>query len=291
MKDIKFDFDDILIKPEITTKINSRYSDIDLPQILPIYTAPMDTVIDLTNLREFIDENIMICLPRTVSYEQYKMHVFDNILENEYIGKLDNRVFLSFGINDIEKILLADDDNPVAGLFVNQKILIDVANGHMEKIVDLCKRIKAQRPDVIIMVGNIANPETYEWYARHECVDYIRVGIGNGCFIAGSKVTTKNGLRNIEDVIDGEEVLTHSGEYKVVASTRKREHCEDLIKINNVVSTPNHEYYVLNKKYQNIVTDDNVGDLCEWVSAKELSENDGYLLIEINTHYGNEVEF
>jgi GMP reductase len=30
------------------------------------------------------------------------------------------------------------------------------------------------------MAGNIANPKSYWWYAESNCIDYIRIGIGNG---------------------------------------------------------------------------------------------------------------
>ena len=73
------------------------------------------------------------------------------------------------------------------GFHKNDNILIDVANGHMQKIVDYATEIKRLRPDITIMVGNIANPETYRWYAKHKCVDFIRLGIGNG----GGCLTTK----------------------------------------------------------------------------------------------------
>lgn len=174
-----FDFDDILIVPKIKTNIKSRYNDIQLPKNLPLFTAPMDTVVDLNNMDNFINEGINVVLPRTIKYGDYKKFCTNlNIRETEY-----QNIFFSFGFNDLDKL----GDNNYNNLYPNTHILIDVANGHMEKIVDYAKKIKKLRPDIIIMVGNIANPETYKWYAEQKCVDYIRVGIGNG----GSCLTTK----------------------------------------------------------------------------------------------------
>jgi hypothetical protein len=140
----------------------------------------MDTVVDLTNLHHFINENIMICLPRTVRYDEYQKYLYectnDSGFNSNYVDKVKDRVFISLGINDIKLLL----DNLMLEVNLNQKILIDVANGHMKQIVDYCKKIKQVRPDIIIMVGNIANPETYRWYAENECVDYVRISIGNG---------------------------------------------------------------------------------------------------------------
>lgn len=169
---IKFDFDDILIVPNITTDITSRYKDIDLPFKLPIFTAPMDTVVDLDNMNEFTARGVNVCLPRTLPYIN-EMHL------NVQLGDM---VFPSFGINDIDKLLKYD------WLIKTYKnILIDVANGHMNIILDKCSEIKKINPDIKIMIGNIANPETYKHYAKSQLIDYLRVGIGNG----GGCLTTK----------------------------------------------------------------------------------------------------
>ena len=168
MKDtvIKFDFDDILIKPAINSLIKSRYSDIVLPKTLPLFAAPMDTVVDLTNLHKFIDENIMVCLPRTITEGEYYAYYASQLdISFEYMDKLTKLVFISYGIKEIKDLISRLKSE--GGLIQGQKILIDVANGHMRDIVDYCKQIKQIRPDVLIMVGNIANPDTYEWYATN----------------------------------------------------------------------------------------------------------------------------
>jgi hypothetical protein len=182
---IEFDFDDILIVPSVTTSITSRYKDITLPDVLPLFTAPMDTVVDLKNINTFIENGINVVLPRTITHDAF---VNTMIRQKVYTPAKYNEtgyqnVFISMGFADLNKTL----SNGLRELRQGARLLIDVANGHMTKIVEYCKDIKELRPDIIIMVGNIANPETYAWYASYDCVDYIRVGIGNG----GGCLTTK----------------------------------------------------------------------------------------------------
>lgn len=279
-KNLHFDFDDILIVPSKKTDINSRYKNIYLDRKLPLFTAPMDTVVDLDNMKTFINNGIGVTLPRTIKLKDFLNH-------NKKFKQYNNsNIFISLGFEDLDFF----GKQRYNAFNIGQHILIDVANGHLQKIIDYAKDIKKYRPDIIIMVGNIGNPETYKWYAENDCVDYIRVGIGNGCFVAGSKVKTKIGTENIEDIRVGDEVLTHSGEYKLVVSTKKRDHYGDLMKINNIVCTPNHEFCVLNKKHQHTINDENMMDLCEWISVKELSESNQYLLIEIDNDYENDIE-
>jgi IMP dehydrogenase/GMP reductase len=176
----KFDFDDILIMPSKSTEITSRYEDVILPKTLPLFTAPMDTVVNLDNMEVFIDNKINVTLPRTIKYKEY----LTNNSDYYYNHDVFESVFISLGFNDIDFHLKFEN---FRNFQPNTHILIDVANGHMEKIANYAKDIKKHRPDIKIMVGNIANPETYTWYAEQDCVDYIRVGIGNG----GGCLTTK----------------------------------------------------------------------------------------------------
>ena len=64
--DLKLDFNDILIKPTTQTDFDTR-SVIDYTDgngMLPLFTAPMDTVVNTKNAQTFQDEGINICLPR-----------------------------------------------------------------------------------------------------------------------------------------------------------------------------------------------------------------------------------
>jgi len=175
MKNLKpqFDFDDIIIIPKTKTHISSRYKEIQLSHNLPLFTAPMDTVVDINNYNEFRQNGINVALPRTTSPQDY--------------NKIPSDVFIGMGIEQIDFQLKTNLRN----IAKDQHILIDVANGHMQKLFDYCQEIKRLRSDIILMIGNIANPETYRWYAENTDVNYIRVGIGNGC---GCLTTKQSGV-------------------------------------------------------------------------------------------------
>jgi IMP dehydrogenase/GMP reductase len=154
MKNIKFDFEDITVVPAHLSDIDSR-KEINT-EYLPLFVAPMDTVVDTNNVELFINQGYQVCMPRK---EGVPSHI-------------NNEVFHSFGLDEIINMMDSGVDLP-------KRVLIDVANGHMLKLYNAAKRIKTEFPNVILMVGNIANPETYRLYSDIG-VDFIRVGIGGG---------------------------------------------------------------------------------------------------------------
>ena len=162
----KFDFDDILIQAASVSRIRSRseISEFHANKSLPIFASPMDTVVSTHNLSEFTSLNINVCLPR-----------------GERAPKNNNTmVFESFSLSQVEQMLKAKQELP-------NFTLIDIANGHMQALVDITKKLKAKQPNLTLMVGNIANTETFKQLSEAGA-DFIRVGIGNG---AGC-LTTQN---------------------------------------------------------------------------------------------------
>lgn len=157
---MKLDFNDLLIVPKEISNINTR--SVINPYIngkLPIITAPMDTVLSERNVQIFDDNKINICQPRHL---------------NTHTG------FISFSIQEMRNLFESNQLN-------NGKYLIDIANGHMDSLLNLINVIKKRHPSITLMVGNIANPETYRLLSEAGA-DYIRVGIGNG----GGCLTTQN---------------------------------------------------------------------------------------------------
>lgn len=150
----KFDFKDITLVPETISSINSR-SEIDILTdsfYLPLMVSPMDTVIDYRSSMDFWQEKMVLCYPRG--------------LEPTYSG------FKSVSLDEFQKLVEHKTT-------IKSNILVDVANGHMSKLHLLCELFVKIYPDVSLMVGNIANPKTYQKFAEIG-VQYIRVGIGGG---------------------------------------------------------------------------------------------------------------
>jgi IMP dehydrogenase/GMP reductase len=165
----KFDFDDILITPKTRTNINSRFNDIDpyvkddeniLAERLPLFTAPMSSVLNDKNYSEFNEVGIRIVMPRTSTNKIYNG---------------GDPIFHSYSISEFEEYYVLDEERTHPDY-----VLIDVANGHMDKILRLATKAKLKSPELTIMAGNIANPSTYKMYVESGAIDYVRVGIGNG---------------------------------------------------------------------------------------------------------------
>lgn len=160
-----FDFDDILIEPEMITPIRSR-SEITSRYhngMLPLMTAPMDTVIGTDNFKLYKEHGITPVLPR---------------IKNPDENWVDTGIFLSYSLEDFERLFITT----TVRIPSNERamVLIDMANGHMKDLLDISKLAKTKYGDgIILMVGNVATPDTFMEYCRAG-VDYVRIGIGNG---------------------------------------------------------------------------------------------------------------
>jgi putative N-acetylmannosamine-6-phosphate epimerase len=208
----KFDFKDIVLVPETLTDIDSR-RDVDTfndEHFLPIMASPMDTVVSLENSKVFSNCGMVTCFPRGIKPNNYSPNYF-----------------ISMSLDDFENFI---DDYVTDYHMRDLNILIDIANGHMRKLYHLVDKFMSIKKNWLghkLMVGNIANPETYRQYAELG-VDFIRVGIGggSGCLTSAntgvhypmaslihdcyeiktngkyrSKIVADGGFRNYDDII------------------------------------------------------------------------------------------
>lgn len=172
---LKFDFDDMLITPAIVTEIDSRsvINEFDKFGNLPLFTAPMDTVISEENEHLFINEKINVILPRKTET------ILDPVTSR-------NR-WLSYSLKQFEEAFITNEQPKNTKYY----ILIDVANGHMPSVYNLTRKSKEIYGDsLVLMVGNVANPKTYALLSDAGA-DYVRIGIGNG---GGCLTTQQTGI-------------------------------------------------------------------------------------------------
>lgn len=153
-------FNDICLIPATVSEIEHRsecnpYLDNGM---LSLFTAPMTSVIDENNWKIFKSNKINTIIPRSVDWETRL--------------DLSDKTFIAVSLSEFERLI--DFYHSVQTIH----ICVDIANGHMKKLLDLCKQAKEKFGNYIsIMAGNIANPDTYYEYAKAG-IDYIRAGIG-----------------------------------------------------------------------------------------------------------------
>ena len=158
-------------------------------------------------------------------------------------------------------------------------ILIDVAHGHHENVKYAIKAIKALNDKVDVIAGNIATADAavdlIDWG-----VDALRVGVGGGCFTPNMKVKTSSGDIPIIDINIGEMVYSHNGELNEVINKFEFDREEEIMVINNIECTKNHEFYVIHRQdLDKIKQDSDISKFSLWIEASYLSSD--YVLVEV----------
>jgi len=283
IKDLKWDLADIVLVPTEESNVNSR-KECNVTQefydksFLPLLASPMDTVVSVNNYQEFIKQGIAPCLPRDL--------INKHLLHKPYY-------FQAFGLKEIEsnietyKVNNKDwlprcNDNDAFFQFPN--VLIDIANAHMAKLIPIIQNIKKTWPHINLMVGNVANPETFVNLALAGA-DYVRcsVGTGAGCTTAANvsinyplgslisecyklrkqhtlktKIVADGGMKNYSDII---KALALGADYVMIGSIFNKA-IESAgfnylykIKINNKIAELLWRYgFPIKKKYRGMST-------------------------------------
>lgn len=225
----KYTYKDLYIVPSVLSYVNSReeckpfYSD----GLLPLFTAPMTTVVGIENYKLFEQNGIHSILPRPVKLD-------------DRLYAIKNGYWAAFSLSEFEDLFMDGNpdkyEHPV-------HVLVDIANGHMRKLFDDVEETKRKwGKKIIIMIGNIANPETYEDAA--ECgADYVRLGIGSGF---GCITTTQTGVHYpmaslISDTIEVKNNIIKR-HWEVCGSNEYPEHLEFISKLPRIVADGGIEF-------------------------------------------------
>lgn len=220
--EIKLSYNDVSIEPAKYSLINHRCEckPYDENGMLPIFAAPMTSVVNKHNFSLYEKYGIIPILPRNYDTETR----LDFALHNKWAA---------FSLQEFNALFCIDDR--IVPIENKANVLIDIANGHILNLYDLVKKAKKLYGDkLIIMVGNIANPETYE-LAVESGVDYIRcsIGTGDGCITQTNTGVGYPIVSLIDEIVKVRETLKQSGKYtkfpKIIADGGIRNYC-DVIK-------------------------------------------------------------
>lgn len=184
---VKYCLNDKCIVPAVITEIESRsecqtrYDNSYSYVKTPIFTAPMCTVVDHDNYSTWVENGIQAIIPRTVPWLTRCHH-----MEIGHWVALSQKEFYNY---------FCGEARVLRGPAQTYYICIDTANAHRKSIYDMVNEAKdyadKEGYQIVVMVGNIANPETYNWICHNSRIDYVRlcIGTGNGCI-----TTTQTGV-------------------------------------------------------------------------------------------------
>ena len=128
-------------------------------------------------------------------------------------------------------------------------LVVDTAHGHSRGVIDMVARIAGLSGEFEVIAGNIATSEAAEALVDAGA-DGLKVGIGPGCFAAGTRVLMADATyKNIEDVARGDRVINMHGD-PVTVTKAWCTGIRDVIAVRHVASgdetvvTPDHNFFV-----------------------------------------------
>lgn len=269
-------FDDVLLVPAFSS-ITSR-SEVDLrlnlgPTIqlsLPVISSPMDTVTEVDMAVAMSTAGGLGIIHRYNSIEQQAKLVWES--------KNKGAKFVGAAIGSTGDFYERACELIKCGVDI---LCVDVAHGHHQNVKEALELLNkhSKRASFHLMAGNVATGKGFQdlsdWGA-----DSVRANVGAGCFVPGTLVNTESGLKKIEDIKVGDKVFSHTGKLQPVVDTLTFDRDEEIVSVNGIDCTKNHEFYILDKENANRVNEDNIHLFARWVHAEEL-DMEKHLLIEL----------
>lgn len=196
----KLDFNNVLIKPKITT-LNSR-SEIDLNihykfinsnlnwSGIPIIAANMDTTGTFEVYDVLSKFNIITALKKFYTLQELITATEERIMN-------PNLFMISTGIgeNSIENLI---------DIFKHINcnwICIDVANGYISNLLEFCKKVREKFPNKNIVAGNVVTKEIVHELIINGKVDIVKIGIGSGAACT-TRLKTGVGMPQLSAVLE-----------------------------------------------------------------------------------------
>jgi inosine-5'-monophosphate dehydrogenase len=127
-------------------------------------------------------------------------------------------------------------------------LVVDTSHGHNQGVLDMIKAVKGAW-DIEVIGGNIATAEAAEALIAAGA-DTVKVGIGPGCFAAGTRVLMADGTyKAIEHIVAGDRVINMHGKPVDVVKAwctgvREVMAVRHNASANEMVMTPDHRFYV-----------------------------------------------
>jgi GMP reductase len=184
--DVKLDFDDVLIQPKRSTIASRRevnllrefkFKNSDFCWVgMPLVSSNMTTVTTPTvaMIMSDYDRKMLACLPKGTEPSNS---------------------------STIRTVGLRDDDYKSLNLISWEKFLcVDVANGYMEKLVDVIEYLHKAFPHVTLIAGNVVTPEMTEALILAGA-DIVKVGIGSGSACT-TRIITGVGYPQLSAIIE-----------------------------------------------------------------------------------------
>jgi len=178
--ELKYDFDDVLIRPKRSTLTSRR--EVDLHRSykfkhggtyfgIPIMAANMDGVGTVEVSRELSEIGLFTC---------FKKSLDKKTLVTELTTEREHNVAVTIGKKDLDlnKLIFLKEALLTKG-YTLKFLCVDVANGYSQSFVDFIKKVREFLPNTNIIAGNVVTGEMVEELLLAGA-DIIKVGIGSG---------------------------------------------------------------------------------------------------------------